>query len=195
MTRAFSVRGAAAVTGLALLVAGCGSSNSSPSSAQPGSPASGGQAANGSLTIGTAKGSVGTHLTGARGRAIYLWSADKNGTSSCSSACAKVWPPVMALSTPGVSGSAVAADVGAVGRAGGGRQVTYKGHPLYYFSGDPSAGTTNGEGSKAFGAKWWLVSPSGSGLTHTSSSSAGGSVPLYGGGASSYGGGAASNPY
>jgi hypothetical protein len=52
--------------------------------------------------------------------------------------------------------------------------VTYKGHPLYYFVADKTAGSTSGQGSDGFGAKWWLVAPSGSAIT-TSSGSSGGS--------------------
>jgi hypothetical protein len=48
--------------------------------------------------------------------------------------------------------------------------VTYDGHPLYYFSGDSGPGTATGQGSDGFGAKWWLVAPSGSDVTGTVSS-------------------------
>jgi Secreted repeat of unknown function len=44
-------------------------------------------------------------------------------------------------------------------------QATYNGHPLYYFVGDSAAGQTNGQGSDNFGAKWWLVAPSGAMIT------------------------------
>ena len=50
-------------------------------------------------------------------------------------------------------------------RSDGTEQVTYKGHPLYYFVADTSAGSTKGQGSDAFGAKWWLVAPSGTAIT------------------------------
>ena len=53
--------------------------------------------------------------------------------------------------------------------------MTYKGHPLYYFAGDPSAGTTTGQGSDSFGAKWWLVSPAGVAI-RAGAPSAGGSA-------------------
>jgi hypothetical protein len=73
-------------------------------------------------------------------------------------------------------------------RTDGTEEVTYKGHPLYYFIADTSAGSTKGQGSNNFGAKWWLVAPSGAAITTaaTSSSSSGGS---YGGSSSSHSGG------
>ena len=66
----------------------------------------------------------------------------------------------------------------------GSKQVTYDGHPLYYFSGDSGPGTATGQGSDGFGAKWWLVAPTGSdvtasvsALTASSSTGSGGSAP------------------
>ena len=50
-------------------------------------------------------------------------------------------------------------------RADGTKQVTYKGHPLYYYIGDSAAGQTNGQGSNSFGAKWWLLTPAGAAIT------------------------------
>src|SRR2546421_233217 len=105
-----------------LLLAACGgSSGSNKASSPPASPASsGGSAAAGAkITISTAKGSAGTYLVGADGRAIYLWVADSNGQSSCSGACAKVWPPVVASTTPSVSGGVNAANLGWANRSGG----------------------------------------------------------------------------
>jgi hypothetical protein len=55
-------------------------------------------------------------------------------------------------------------------RSDGSKQVTYDGHPLYYFAGDSSSGMATGQGSDEFGAKWWLVSPSGSDVTAAVSS-------------------------
>ena len=69
-------------------------------------------------------------------------------------------------------------------RSDGTEQVTYKGHPLYYFVADTSAGSTKGQGSDSFGAKWWLIAPSGSAITpaatmaSTGGSSSGSTVEL-----------------
>ena len=49
----------------------------------------------------------------------------------------------------------------ALGR-GGTRQVTYGHHPLYYYVGDRKAGDTHGQGLNQFGAKWYVLSPTGS---------------------------------
>jgi predicted lipoprotein with Yx(FWY)xxD motif len=46
-------------------------------------------------------------------------------------------------------------------RSDGGTQVTYNGHPLYYFAGDSRPGDVTGEGNTSFGAGWDLVSPAG----------------------------------
>jgi predicted lipoprotein with Yx(FWY)xxD motif len=168
----FRAGGLAAAIGLALLAAGCGSSSSSSSA----SPAAASSSATplttsaASLSIGTAKGKGRTYLTGASGRALYLWVADANGKSSCSGACAQSWPPLTTTGTPAPAGGAMSADLGTITRVDGTKQVTYKGHPLYYFAGDPSSGTTNGQGSPQFGARWWLVTPSGKAITAAASS-------------------------
>jgi predicted lipoprotein with Yx(FWY)xxD motif len=62
---------------------------------------------------------------------------------------------------PKVGGSAVAADLGTITRPEGVKQVTYKGHPLYFFEKDGDAGDAYGQGSKAFGAGWYVLKPSG----------------------------------
>jgi predicted lipoprotein with Yx(FWY)xxD motif len=168
----------AAAVGIALAVAGCGSSSSSstPSTAaaspSPSSTASSASATG--IAVSTAKGSVGTYLTGASGRALYIWVADSNGKSSCSGACASAWPPLITKAAPTASGGAMAADLGTITRSDGSKQVTYKGRPLYYYAGDTGPGSTTGNGSNQFGAKWWLISPSG-GTVSPSGSSTGGS--------------------
>jgi predicted lipoprotein with Yx(FWY)xxD motif len=119
-------------------------------------------------------------LTDGSGRAVYLWVKDTGATSVCTGACAGAWPPVPATGTVTASGSATASDLGTTTRSDGTKQVTYDGHPLYYFEGDSGPGTASGQGSDGFGAKWWLVSPSGSDVTasvSTFTASSGGSAP------------------
>jgi predicted lipoprotein with Yx(FWY)xxD motif len=154
--------GAVAVAAVALTVAACGSSNSSSgaSSAAASSPASAG-----GTSVATASGANGKYLVGSSGRALYLWVADPSGKSVCAGACAKFWPPLLTKSAPTAGGGVTAAQLGTITRSGGSQQVTYDGHPLYYFALDKSKGSVKGQGNDGFGAKWWLVAPSGTAIT------------------------------
>jgi predicted lipoprotein with Yx(FWY)xxD motif len=162
---------------LALALAGCGSSNTtSSSSATSGStspqstatttsaPASTAASGAGVATISVAhNGTLGSILVaGPKGRTVYLFAADKGPTSTCSSACAEVWPPVTTSGSPKTAGGADRADLGTITRSDGTKQVTYKGHPLYYYVGDPNSGDTSGQGINSFGAPWYVLTPSGS---------------------------------
>lgn len=162
----------------ALLAAGCGSSKSSSTttsaSAYPTegekststaaattpatTPAAGGVA----VTVKQAS-KLGTILAaGSKKLTVYMFEGDKGATSSCSGACASVWPPVTTSGAPTVAGVASSADLGTITRSDGATQVTYKGHPLYFFARDKDAGDAYGQGIKGFGADWYVLSPSGS---------------------------------
>jgi len=177
--------GLVALAAAGLTLAACGSSNSSKTSSAPPNPAPASSSASGyggtsaALTVGTAKGPMGTYLTGASGRALYIWVADSGGKSSCSGACASAWPPLTDKAVPAASGGAKPGEIGMITRSDGTRQVTYKGRPLYYYAGDSGAGSTKGQGSNQFGARWWLISPSGgtvsSGASASTKSAAGSS--------------------
>src|SRR5581483_10118926 len=143
---ASNIGGIAATVGIALTVAACGSGGGAYGSAAPSANSKAPVSSGAPLTIGTASGSLGTYLTGASGRALYLFAADSTGRSSCTGACASAWPPVTVSATPHASGGAAAGDLATIKRSDGALQVTYKGHPLYYFSGDPRSGSTTGEG-------------------------------------------------
>lgn len=166
-----------AALGVALLAAAACSTSSSTTSSGGGSTASAASAttapASASSATGTViktgSGSAGTFLTNATGRAVYLWMGDSTGKSNCTGACAGPWPPVTATGKATASGGALASDLSTITRSDGSKQVVYDGHPLYFFSGDSGAGQTNGQGSSAFGHKWWLVSPSGTAITGSGS--------------------------
>jgi len=163
--------GAGGVAAVVVIAVACSSGGGGGSSA-PASPAASGASGSGSgpTVITTATTSAGSVLTDGSGRAVYLWVKDTGTTSTCSGACAGAWPPVTATGTVTASGSAVASDLGTTTRSDGTKQVTYDGHPLYYYAGDSAAGMASGQGSDSFGAKWWLVSPSGSDVTASVSS-------------------------
>jgi predicted lipoprotein with Yx(FWY)xxD motif len=55
----------------------------------------------------------------------------------------------------------VAALLGTTKRVDGTVEVRYAAHPLYYFVGDTRPGQVAGQGIDAFGAEWYIVSPSG----------------------------------
>jgi predicted lipoprotein with Yx(FWY)xxD motif len=112
----------------------------------------------------------GTFLTTSSGHAVYLWSKDGNGMSACTGACTGAWPPVTTTGQVTASGGAKSSDLGTITRPDGTKQVTYDGHPLYFFAGDSGPGMASGQGNDGFGAKWWLVSPSGSDVTTAVSS-------------------------
>ena len=105
----------------------------------------------------------GEYLADASGRTLYLFTADSKGSaaSKCEGKCADAWPPFMYEGDFGVQGNADAALLGKLKRSDGSTQITYGGWPLYYFSKDTAAGDVAGEGVKAFGGEWYLISPAG----------------------------------
>jgi predicted lipoprotein with Yx(FWY)xxD motif len=107
---------------------------------------------------------VGKVLVAANGRTLYLFTADKGGKSACSGKCASVWPPLIAAS-PTVGAGLTASMLGTTKRTDGELQVTYRGHPLYFFAKDNKAGDVRGEGITHFGGTWWVVSAAGKQLT------------------------------
>ena len=157
-----------------LLAAACGTAAGSTTagSAPAGTPASGSATA---TVIESHAGSAGSFLTNGSGRAVYLWAADSMNKSACSGACAGAWPPVTTTGKVTVADGAKAADLGTITRSDGTKQVTYSGHPLYYFAGDSGPGQTNGQGSDSFGAKWWLVAPAGAKITVADAAASAGS--------------------
>jgi predicted lipoprotein with Yx(FWY)xxD motif len=115
--------------------------------------------------VGTAHTSLGTILVaGAKRLTVYLFAADKGASSNCSSACAQVWPPVTTSGKPRAEGGAHSAKLSTIARAGGVKQVTYGGHPLYYYVGDSRSGMTTGQGIESFGAAWYVLDPQGRGV-------------------------------
>ena len=145
----------------ALVLAACGSSGSSSTSSSYTPPAAPPAARRPASVVGTKTSSLGTFLVDAKGRALYLWDADHGSMSTCSGACAQAWPPLTATGTPKASGQVKSSLLGTTMRSDGSHEVTYAGHPLYYFAGDSAPKQTNGQGSNSFGSPWWVVSPAG----------------------------------
>jgi predicted lipoprotein with Yx(FWY)xxD motif len=121
--------------------------------------------ASGPAGVGTAALKPGNALVDGAGRALYLFEADDGTTSNCSGQCAQLWPPLLVGGTaPMPSGGVQGALLGTTTRADGAKQVTYNGHPLYYYAADQKPGDTTGEGVNQFGASWDVLSTAGNGI-------------------------------
>ncbi len=129
--------------------------------------------------VGVKQTALGNTLVDANGRTLYLFEADKPNRSTLSRAGLAVWPAFTSRGTPKAMGGADAARIGTISGPAGGRQVTYNGHPLYYFVGDRRAGTVSGQRLYEFGAVWYVLSPSGNAITRAASRPAA-TPPAYG---------------
>ena len=119
---------------------------------------------------------LGQTLIDARGRTLYLFEGDRPDVSTLSAAGRGVWPPFTSATTPHASNGVAGTRIGTIAGTG---QVTYNGHPLYYFVGDQKPGQTAGQGLNEFGALWYVLSPQGNAVV-----SAPKSTPSGGGGSS-----------
>ena len=145
----------------ALVVAACGgrgdasSDGGSGSAGEVATPAPNPDPAE-SVAVGET--ALGRTLTDQEGRTLYGFTKDEGGKSSCYDDCAVTWP---AFTVRGkvMAGAGVEVDwLATAERRDGTIQVTYKGMPLYHFSGDQQPGDTNGQG---VGGVWFAVTPDG----------------------------------
>ena len=163
---------AVAGIGAALAVAGCGSSTKTTASGSAAQPASG-SASNASAVSPATQGQGPSALTlrssqygkvifAANNRVLYLFGADHGGTSTCYGVCASAWPPLLSKgTTPSVGGGLSARRLGTTRRTDGSLQVTYAGHPLYYYSGD-TPGKIMCQAANMHGGFWYVVNANGS---------------------------------
>jgi predicted lipoprotein with Yx(FWY)xxD motif len=148
----------------AIAVAGCGGSggyDAAGSARSANSPSPTAARTSAGAIVGLRSTALGRILVDGNGRTLYLFQKDTGTDSKCVGACAAAWPPLTTAGKP-IAGAAVSpAKLATTRRSDGSTQVTYNGHPLYYFAGDTAAGQTNGEGSTGFGAEWDVVSAAG----------------------------------
>ena len=104
--------------------------------------------------IGTSA-TLGSYLTDGKGMTLYYFKKDAQDKNSCAGPCIEKWPVYYAEQIVAPAGSD-AKDFGSLVRADGKKQSTFKGWPLYYFSGDKAPGDTNGQGFKDV---WYVINP------------------------------------
>jgi predicted lipoprotein with Yx(FWY)xxD motif len=140
------------------LMAACGGSSSSASASPSPSPT-------GEKIAVATNAKLGQILVDESGMTVYLFVADTGTSSTCYTACATIWPPVLTTGAPQAGTGVTASLLGTTTRTDGKVEVTYAGHPLYYFVQDKAAGDTKGQAINGFGGLWWVLSPAGAAIT------------------------------
>ena len=151
-----SLIAASGVAAMALLAAACGSGGGVYGAGTPVGNASAAPAT--ATTLALANSKLGQILADSSGRSLYDFEADTGTTSTCiSPGCVAEWPPFIADGTPQVAAGLAADQLGTTSRPDGRQQVTYHGHPLYYFAGDTQPGSTAGQALNDNGGPWYVV--------------------------------------
>ena len=103
---------------------------------------------------------AGNALVGDGGKTLYFFAKETNGTIACTGSCTGIWPPfTLDAGEKTSAGSGVTAGwLATVKRPDGKTQVTYAGHPLYYFASDKAAGDARGNGYLGI---WFIATANG----------------------------------
>jgi predicted lipoprotein with Yx(FWY)xxD motif len=121
----------------------------------------GDSARTGGTRVNVAKSRLGRILVDSKGITLYDFPPDRGKISVCYGACAALWPPLVTHGKPAAGHGVRQSLLGTTKRNDGKLQVTYRGHPLYYFVSDRKPGQTSGQGLNQFGGPWWVLSPAG----------------------------------
>jgi predicted lipoprotein with Yx(FWY)xxD motif len=127
-----------------LVVAACTSNAAAPAPVGGGASSAAGVIVNAASSPG-----FGTVLTGPNGMTLYTHAGDSSTSSTCTDACAVAWPPLATTGQP-MAGAGVTGSLATLTRPDGTTQVTFGGHPLYYWQGDTKAGDVTGNGVAGF---------------------------------------------
>ncbi|RFU19088.1 hypothetical protein D0Z06_23140 [Geodermatophilus marinus] len=102
----------------------------------------------------------GPMLFDGRGQAIYLFDEETTAQPACYGDCAAAWPPVLTEGSPQAMGNTRGDLLGTTVRDDGSLQVTYGGHPLYFYA-DEDPGQVLCHDVEGFGGTWLVVTPEG----------------------------------
>jgi len=172
-------RGAIAAFCWVVFVAGCGAtartssepasttnaSDAAPAGSESASPPTTSHKARAKgITVKVVSSQYGPVLADGRGQAFYRFTSEKTSRSRCYGACAQRWPPVLARGTPRAGPGGKSRQLGTTRRADGKVQLTYAGHPMYYYDGD-TPGRILCQGVDEFGGLWLVVRSTGKPVT------------------------------
>lgn len=152
-------------------LAGCGDDESAPSTDVRPSPATSAPTSPASATptpspthtgtvVITADSEYGRMLYDASGQPIYLFDAETGSAPRCYGACAEDWPPVLTDGQPTARKGTRDALLGTTRRKDGTTQVTYAGHPLYFYAHEGKYQVRCHDVTE-YGGTWLVVRPDG----------------------------------
>jgi predicted lipoprotein with Yx(FWY)xxD motif len=150
------------IAAAALALSACGStsysSNTTTTTKAPG--VGPGTSTLGSTTIA----GLGTVLTGTGGKTLYHLTTETSSSLQCTTGCTSTWIPyTVASGTTPTRASGVVGLISTVQRPDGSTQVTFDGHPVYFFVGDTAVGQDLGQGA---GGTWFVLHPTASATAH-----------------------------
>ena len=99
-------------------------------------------------------------LYDATGQPIYLFTAESGDRPACYDDCAADWPPVLTTDTPRGVADVRLELLGSTRRSDGSTQVTYAGHPLYYYAHEGKYQVLCHD-VEEYGGTWLVVRPDG----------------------------------
>jgi predicted lipoprotein with Yx(FWY)xxD motif len=110
--------------------------------------------------LGVRSTEYGKALFGPSGKVVYVFGADRGSTSRCYGVCATAWPPLLTRAAPLAGHGVEAKLLGTTKRKNGTLQVTYNGHPLYYYEAD-KVGKVMCQHATMHGGLWLIIRPNG----------------------------------
>jgi predicted lipoprotein with Yx(FWY)xxD motif len=173
LRRRFRGAHAASILILALTSVGCGADNGGAEQAGTPTPAAPSPSDTGAsqaptspsprpagTTITSAPSDYGQVLWGPDRQVVYIWEKEPSGAAECYDDCAEAWPPVLTTGEPVAARGVDATLLGTITRRDGATQVTYNGHPLYYYAHE-GPGEVRCHNVATHGGLWWVVTPAG----------------------------------
>ncbi len=108
------------------------------------------------------KSRYGKILVDGKGLTLYLFTRDKGkNRSRCYGDCATAWPPYLTTAKPRAGKGIKKKYLKTTKRSDGTRQVTYRGHPLYYYEDETKAGQILCQAVDQFSGIWYVVNSKG----------------------------------
>lgn len=120
--------------------------------------------AGGGKRVKTGKTRFGTILQDSKGHSLYLYTRDRGKWSNCYGECARVWPPLLTSGKPVALKGAKQSELGTTKRRGGKTQVTYNGHPLYYYVDEDEPNEVLCQAVYEFEGWWYVVNKNGNAI-------------------------------